>query len=221
MSRSFGQRYFRTRKAVQVAMAAFWLALPLSGFLQVDIAHVRLLLGGRPWPPLTPDMLPASALKRGAAPHWEIIAPALLQTVLPVVMLAIAFVLTARYFGRVHCGFTCFYGFMAETGESLWRWARKPGPDKPLRLALFGLVVTLFAPFMAFTILSIFATPTGVARGLAGLALTQGLMALWVEVLHMTPGLAKIPTAGIVFIFNFAVRRALLFRAPRVDAARP
>jgi putative flippase GtrA len=57
--------------------------------------------------------------------------------------------------------------------------------------------------------------------GLAGLVLTQGLMALWVEVLHMTPGLAKIPTAGIVFIFNFAVRRALLFRAPRVDAARP
>ncbi len=49
--------------------------------------------------------------------------------------------------------------------------------------------------------------------GLAGLVLTQGLMALWVEALHMPPGLAKIPTAGIVFIFNFAVRKALLFRA--------
>jgi len=50
--------------------------------------------------------------------------------------------------------------------------------------------------------------------GLAGLALTQGLMALWVEMFRMSPGLAKIPTAGIVFVFNFAVRRALLFRAP-------
>jgi hypothetical protein len=30
----------------------------------------------------------------------------------------------------------------------------------------------------------------------------------------MGPGLAKIPTAGIVFLFNFTVRRALLFRAP-------
>jgi putative flippase GtrA len=50
--------------------------------------------------------------------------------------------------------------------------------------------------------------------GIAGLALTQGLMALWVERLHVAPGLAKIPTAGLVFIFNFAVRRALLFRAP-------
>ncbi len=56
--------------------------------------------------------------------------------------------------------------------------------------------------------------------GLAGLVLTQGLMALWVEMLRMTPGLAKIPTAGIVFVFNFAVRRALLFRAPRTTAAQ-
>jgi putative flippase GtrA len=55
--------------------------------------------------------------------------------------------------------------------------------------------------------------------GLAGLALTQGLMALWVEMFRMTPGLAKIPTAGIVFVFNFVVRRALLFRAP--TAVRP
>jgi putative flippase GtrA len=55
--------------------------------------------------------------------------------------------------------------------------------------------------------------------GFAGLLLTQGLMALWVEALRMTPGLAKIPTAGIVFLFNFTVRRALLFRAPA--AAQP
>ncbi len=56
--------------------------------------------------------------------------------------------------------------------------------------------------------------------GFAGLLLTQGLMALWVEALRMTPGLAKVPTAGIVFLFNFAVRRALLFSAPRIDSAR-
>lgn len=50
------------------------------------------------------------------------------------------------------------------------------------------------------------------AVGLAGLLLTQGLMALWVEALGLGPGLAKAPTAGIVFLFNFSVRRALLFR---------
>lgn len=54
--------------------------------------------------------------------------------------------------------------------------------------------------------------------GLAGLVLTQGLMALWVGGLHLHPGLAKIPTAGIVFVFNFTVRRALLFKAPRTVA---
>jgi putative flippase GtrA len=53
--------------------------------------------------------------------------------------------------------------------------------------------------------------------GIAGLILTQLLMALWVERLAIAPGLAKIPTAGLVFIFNFTVRRALLFRAPRAS----
>lgn len=53
--------------------------------------------------------------------------------------------------------------------------------------------------------------------GIAGLVLTQLLMALWVERLGMTPGLAKIPTAGLVFVFNFTVRRALLFSAPAIQ----
>jgi len=57
------------------------------------------------------------------------------------------------------------------------------------------------------------------AVGLAGLLLTQGLMALWVEVLGLAPGVAKAPTAALVFLFNFSVRRALLFRASGV--ARP
>lgn len=59
------------------------------------------------------------------------------------------------------------------------------------------------------------------AVGLAGLVLTQGLMALWVGGLHMGPGLSKIPTAGIVFVFNFVVRKALLFRAERSPAIQP
>jgi putative flippase GtrA len=52
--------------------------------------------------------------------------------------------------------------------------------------------------------------------GVAGLVLTQLLMALWVERLGLIPGLAKIPTAGLVFVFNFTVRRALLFSAPAI-----
>ena len=56
--------------------------------------------------------------------------------------------------------------------------------------------------------------------GLAGLLLTQGLMMVWVEAFGMSPASAKAATAGLVFLFNFTVRRALLFRAPRADIAR-
>jgi putative flippase GtrA len=55
--------------------------------------------------------------------------------------------------------------------------------------------------------------------GLAGLLLTQGLMMVWVEAFGMAPAAAKGPTACFVFLFNFTVRRALLFRAPRTDIA--
>lgn len=168
-SDTFGKRYFRTRKAVQIASAAFWLSLPLTGALHVDIAHVRLLIAGRQWPPLSVDMLPTEALQRDASAHWEIIAPALAWTVLPVIAFVIAFVLTARAYGRIHCGFTCFYGFMAETGEAFWRWARKPTPGRAARIALFAAAVVAMGPFMAFTILSLFMTTSGVTSGLAAL----------------------------------------------------
>jgi len=52
------------------------------------------------------------------------------------------------------------------------------------------------------------------AIGLAGLILTQMLMAFWVSLIGLDPPLAKIPTAGLVFLFNFLVRRGLLFSAP-------
>lgn len=164
---TFGKRYYRARKVTQVAAAAFWLSLPLSGLVHADIAHVRLMIAGRQWPPLSADMLPLEALKRGAAPHWDVIAPAIAWTVLPVLLFVVAFVLTARAYGRIHCGFTCFYGFMAETGEAMWRWARKPTPGRAARIALFAAAVIALGPFMAFTILSLFVTPSGVVQGLS------------------------------------------------------
>lgn len=51
------------------------------------------------------------------------------------------------------------------------------------------------------------------AVGLAGLLLTQGLMALFVSGLGIAVALAKIPTAGVVFLFNFLARRGLVFAA--------
>jgi putative flippase GtrA len=59
---------------------------------------------------------------------------------------------------------------------------------------------------------------TFVAIGVAGLLITEALMYLLVDRFGLPAAAAKIPTAGVVFLFNFTARRALLFSAPRMDA---
>lgn len=54
-----------------------------------------------------------------------------------------------------------------------------------------------------------------VAVGLAGLLLTEALLWLLVLRLHVAPITAKLITAGLVFFFNFGVRKALLFNPAR------
>jgi len=54
-----------------------------------------------------------------------------------------------------------------------------------------------------------------VAIGLAGLVLTEALLWLFVTRLNLPPVPAKLATAGFVFIFNFGVRKALLFSHAR------
>jgi putative flippase GtrA len=55
-----------------------------------------------------------------------------------------------------------------------------------------------------------------VAIGLAGLAVNQ--LALWIFITQfgIVAGLAKAPVAGLVFSFNFILRRAILFAPPSV-----
>ena len=52
--------------------------------------------------------------------------------------------------------------------------------------------------------------------GVIGLLLNELLMKTFVEQVGLSVGLAKIPTAGVVFLFNFTARRMLLFS----DAAK-
>lgn len=49
------------------------------------------------------------------------------------------------------------------------------------------------------------------AIGLAGLALNQVLIFLFVHFCGLNVGIAKAPTAACVFLFNFFLRRSLLF----------
>ncbi len=58
------------------------------------------------------------------------------------------------------------------------------------------------------------------AIGLAGLALNQGLIFVFVHFCKLDVGLAKAPTAASIFMFNFLLRRALLFMSsPRSQSA--
>ncbi|ATQ68444.1 MULTISPECIES: GtrA family protein [Methylosinus] len=56
------------------------------------------------------------------------------------------------------------------------------------------------------------------AIGLAGLLITETLMHLFIEYFGLVPELAKLPTSGFVFLFNFVVRRGLLFSRPALRA---
>jgi putative flippase GtrA len=53
------------------------------------------------------------------------------------------------------------------------------------------------------------------AVGFAGLVLTQLLLALFVSGMGLGLALAKIPTAGCVFLFNFLSRRGMVFVGTR------
>src|SRR5258706_2403878 len=50
--------------------------------------------------------------------------------------------------------------------------------------------------------------------GVAGLALNEGLLKFFVDVFGMGYAFAKLPATGVGFVFNFGVRRAMLFTAP-------
>ncbi|MDR3464007.1 MAG: GtrA family protein [Beijerinckiaceae bacterium] len=56
------------------------------------------------------------------------------------------------------------------------------------------------------------------AVGLAGLILTQLLLALFVSGVGLGLAVAKIPVAGCVFLFNFLARRGLVFVGSRAIA---
>lgn len=48
--------------------------------------------------------------------------------------------------------------------------------------------------------------------GVAGLGITQGVLWVGIERLHAQPELVKLAAAGATFMFNYAIRKILLFR---------
>lgn len=52
--------------------------------------------------------------------------------------------------------------------------------------------------------------------GLLGLLITQAVLWFGIGLLHANPELSKVAAAGFTFVFNFLMRRALLFSRRRV-----
>ncbi len=50
-----------------------------------------------------------------------------------------------------------------------------------------------------------------IVTGALGLLVNEALMGLFVGVFGLAVALAKVPTAGLVFLFNFATRRSFIF----------
>lgn len=57
--------------------------------------------------------------------------------------------------------------------------------------------------------------------GLCGLLLSEALMSLFVSGLGLPVAIAKAPTSGVNFLFNFLSRRALLFKELPADSFDP
>jgi putative flippase GtrA len=51
--------------------------------------------------------------------------------------------------------------------------------------------------------------------GVAGLAVNEAFVALFVGIVHLGPLLGKVAAAGLSFVFNFVSRRVLLFSGGR------
>lgn len=58
---------------------------------------------------------------------------------------------------------------------------------------------------------------TFTAIGVAGLGVTQLVLWIGIELLHTNPELSKLAAAGFTFLFNFVLRKSILFRGRGVQ----
>jgi len=125
-----GPRYGRWRRAAQVAVVAFYLALPFTGAKAVAGTLAALALG-----PV--DLVePAAALSAAIAARGQV-GWALLVGALPVVLLAAAL-------GPVFCSWACPFGLLSEGIQRL-RWGRRRWTGQPWVTARRARVASLLS----------------------------------------------------------------------------
>jgi putative flippase GtrA len=101
---------------------------------------------------------------------------------------------------------------------ALFRWAGIPPLAANVVSVSVGLIVnyalSVALVFKERRLSSRWAEFTGfVVIGLAGLAVNEALLAVGIDVLKLGPVVGKFAAAGGSFVFNFVVRRLMLFTA--------
>lgn len=91
----------RRRRATQLAFFALFLAAPALDLLRFDLHQAQLWVLGRPW------SLGIDAFLQGQATATDAALGIVLRGILPVLLLAAAFIAVAWRWGRVYCGWLC------------------------------------------------------------------------------------------------------------------
>lgn len=122
-----GQRW---RRITQIGFLALFILAPVFDLLRYDLVEKHAYILTFPWQLGIDDLL----AKR--IPPAEAVGNVLLRLVLPLVLAFAAFMLTARYWGRIYCGWLCPHFGMVEWLNSLFiratgkpsLWEAKPLP---------------------------------------------------------------------------------------------
>jgi polyferredoxin len=196
----------RRRLYFQLGFFALFLLAPALNLLRFDLTEAQLWVLGLRW------SLGIDAFRAGQIGPTEVALSILLRGVLPVLVLAIAFLAVARRYGRLYCGWLCPHFTLVETlnnalhracGKlSLWdkhRTTRATVQPSARWWPVFGALCLGFGFLWAITLLTYLLPPATIWGNLV-----QGTL---------TPNQARfLVIASAVFTAEFAFARHLFCR---------
>ena len=196
----------RMRRSTQAGFFVLFLLAPALNLLRFDLYETQLWVLGMRW------SLHIDALRAGQASAMQTGIDILLRGIIPVVVLAIAFLTVAYRYGRLYCGWLCPHFSGVEMlnnllhracGKfSIWEKSRTPRAGRQPQARwwpLFLLSCALMGFLWSITLLTYLLPPDVIWSGL----LHQSLSA---------NQLRFILIAGAVFTLEFAVARHLFCR---------
>lgn len=211
MGCSTGAELQPRRRRWQAGFFALFVLAPVLDLLRFDVTQAQLWVLGRPW------SLGIEALMQGRLTPTEAALSLVLKGLLPVLVLVVGFLLVARRYGRLYCGWLCPHFSIVEglnavmhraIGKfSLWDRHTTPrldasgrvlAPDRRWWPVFFGLSL-LLGFVWAITLLSYLLPPQRVWSHLV-----SG---------QLTPGEARFLAVGtLVFTLEFVLARHLFCR---------